>query len=1143
MSARTLSLVTCLAVLATLFALVPLATPALANHGTRTLEAGHCETDGAQGESCEVATGPGDTVTSDAAVVANEVDDNPVGAVHTMRAVLSAPADQASGVINIDWEIESGPGDRSGAQTGGTDAGSAGNTPFQPDFTCDVVVGENSCEVQYTSTQIGTDTIRVWIDHDKNNATLDPETYDSSEGRYANNTTDCGASVPQLNEGDCRSTGNPPPVPAEGSKPEPDGTDVIQKNWVAGPASVLDCEPETATNPSTGTGSSETYTCTVTDERGNAISGIPIDGENLNGANDPDNDASGTATQGNPDANRNDTCQNSPGGGTAESGAVRDCADYNHEVVTENDDTHFCTTGSNGSCSGTVAAQDAEAGPANICFWADNENSDTDAALEGDGAFIPTGDQNDGGDCDSETQPTVDSDLTDVVTKTWQQRSTSGGGVDAEPETDTNNLGENHTITATVFDQFGDRFTGSTTVKFEFFTGSPTDADGNTPETPDRTCTTSNSNSCSITYTSNKTGTDLVCVFTNANPVMSGNNTNGTCDGEALNDADDAAGGDPDAPEPANDDQDVVQKIWQDPGTASRLNCEPETDTNPVGTPHTITCTATNAGGTAISGANVDAEATGANDPDNSDSPTTPDFTCNTRAEDPTTPTVTELGTCTFTHTGASQGVTTYRAWIDTDKDNATTEADQSEGRDEAAAPGAQPEPDGTDVVEKSWVAAPASLTISPKSDTAPAGTCNAYTITVLNSSNTPAQGATIDVEQRHERSANSTANDEPRVSFCVPSEGPNPSGVDESRGDLRPPAEDPDNVGTAGGETTNRTDANGKITIGIFVTPANGSDGSGKVDIVAFFETTDNDDPDSGEPQDTATKTWTRAEPRTIACTPRTATNQVGTTHTVTCTVKDQFGTAVQGEGVTFTETGPGNFTTPQEQTTNAQGQASATTTSDEAGTQSITATLNDDQGAGEPNEVDECDRAANDPSGTSTGNCSDTVTKTWISDEEPPPPPAAECDDDVDNDGDGFIDFGDDPSCDSATDDTEAPQDEVVTQHARTLSIDAARHVRLPGKSKPALLIKGQVLASDGFNECASEVPVKIQIRAGGEWVTRKSDTTNDNGVFKVLVRDVAARYRAVAPKFQIADTSNPNQIDECLKAKDTIRHGHGG
>jgi hypothetical protein len=125
--------------------------------------------------------------------------------------------------------------------------------------------------------------------------------------------------------------------------------------------------------------------------------------------------------------------------------------------------------------------------------------------------------------------------------------------------------------------------------------------------------------------------------------------------------------------------------------------------------------------------------------------------------------------------------------------------------------------------------------------------------------------------------------------------------------------------------------------------------------------------------------------------------------------------------------------------------------------------------------------------------------------------------------------------------SDATEAPQDQVANFHARTVRLEPFRHVDIFSNKRDGLQIKGQVLANDGFEGCEAQVPVKVQIRAGREWVTRKTDTTNDNGIFKVLVRDFSGRYRAVATKFQISNPNNSNETDECLKARDIRRHQH--
>jgi hypothetical protein len=106
--------------------------------------------------------------------------------------------------------------------------------------------------------------------------------------------------------------------------------------------------------------------------------------------------------------------------------------------------------------------------------------------------------------------------------------------------------------------------------------------------------------------------------------------------------------------------------------------------------------------------------------------------------------------------------------------------------------------------------------------------------------------------------------------------------------------------------------------------------------------------------------------------------------------------------------------------------------------------------------------------------------------------------------------------------------------------VNINKFQHVRVPGKRGKSLIVKGTVATPDGYEACHQAVDVKIQIRVGGEWITRKSDTTNSNGGWKVLIRDVATRYRAVATKHQITDEDN-NQLHICERAEDSGRHRH--
>ena len=181
---------------------------------------------------------------------------------------------------------------------------------------------------------------------------------------------------------------------------------------------------------------------------------------------------------------------------------------------------------------------------------------------------------------------------------------------------------------------------------------------------------------------------------------MVGTNQEGTCDGEPLTDNDDAPGA-ADSPEPAADDIDVVQRTWTNAEPANRLDCTPETRQTARGKTFRLFCSAFR-GDAPVGDTEIDVEATGANDPDGTDSKLTPDFSCRTGAD----------GRCSITHfvpRGGSTGKTTYRAWVDENYYNGSAEADNTEQRDEEAtgAGGAVEEPDTTDVTENVWVPNP----------------------------------------------------------------------------------------------------------------------------------------------------------------------------------------------------------------------------------------------------------------------------------------------------------------------------------------------------------------------------------------------------------------------------------------------------
>jgi hypothetical protein len=76
---------------------------------------------------------------------------------------------------------------------------------------------------------------------------------------------------------------------------------------------------------------------------------------------------------------------------------------------------------------------------------------------------------------------------------------------------------------------------------------------------------------------------------------------------------------------------------------------------------------------------------------------------------------------------------------------------------------------------------------------------------------------------------------------------------------------------------------------------------------------------------------------------------------------------------------------------------------------------------------------------------------------------------------------------------------------------------------KLSGALRMKGKVKVADDTAECFSGVPVKLQRKKkGGGWKTLKTVTTSDTGAYSGKVKNRPGKYRSVAPKVTLADSS---------------------
>jgi hypothetical protein len=290
----------------------------------------------------------------------------------------------------------------------------------------------------------------------------------------------------------------------------------------------------------------------------------------------------------------------------------------------------------------------------------------------------------------------------------------------------------------------------------------------------------------------------------------------------------------------------------------------PPSDVNPVGTSHAVTATAQDAAGDAVPDVIVRFSVTGA---------------VNTSGECMTD----ANGQCEFSYRGpTTPGEDAIKAFADTD-------GDAVEDLDEPTA-----------VATKTWVpAAPATLVLTPATDTNPAGTPHSVTATVTDAFGNAVAGVT--------------------VVFTV--------------------------AGTHTAAGSQVTDSSGQAAFSYTGTIA------GPDTITAYADTDQDGFHDAGEPTGAAGKAWVPGAPATLVLTPAAAENPTGASHSVTATVTDAFGNRAPGGVVRFVVTG--THSAAGAQVTDAAGQAEFSYTGTRAGGDDITAYADSDQdGLQDPGE-----------------------------------------------------------------------------------------------------------------------------------------------------------------------------------------------
>ena len=172
----------------------------------------------------------------------------------------------------------------------------------------------------------------------------------------------------------------------------------------------------------------------------------------------------------------------------------------------------------------------------------------------------------------------------------------------------------------------------------------------------------------------------------------------------------------------------------------------------------------------------------------------------------------------------------------------------------------------------------------------------------------------------------------------------------------------------------------------------------------------------------------------------------------------------------------------------------------------------------------------------------------------QRPAEPP--DCDDSVDNDGDGFIDFdggpydeAPDPGCDGPNYDTEEPFNEasIADEHERAVSIRRIYHVTESGLR--SVVIRGTIETLDDRTSCSSHADLRLERYAGGEWVKEKYGSASDvdknsdgRYPFVISTEDSGGRYRVKAAQL-IQASDEEDHYNVCLRAVAKTEHRHGG
>ncbi|HEX2221885.1 MAG TPA: Ig-like domain-containing protein, partial [Candidatus Limnocylindria bacterium] len=475
--------------------------------------------------------------------------------------------------------------------------------------------------------------------------------------------------------------------------------------------------------------------------------------------------------------------------------------------------------------------------------------------------------------------------------------------VTLSPATDTNTVGTEHCVTATVVDRHNPNNPAvrNTPVRFTVTGANPTTG---------TVTTNSRGDPVTFCYTGTRAGTDTITAYPDV-------------DNDNVQDADEQPG--------------TATKVWN-PAVPNSVVLTPATDTNPTGQEHCVTAVATDAFGNVTPNVRVVFTVTGAN------------------PRPATVRTTNASGEATFCYTGTNVGVDTIRAFADRDNDG-TLDVGEPIGMATKTYVAATP---ATVVVAPATDTNPAgqehcvTATVRDASGNPISGVVVRFTVAGANSAGgtatTNAAGVasfcytgtrigtdTITATADGDRDGTPETG-EPTGTATKIYAAAAPQTV------VLSPATDENTVGQEHCVTATVTDAFGNVAadtrVRFTVTGANAASGTATTDeageaefcytgtasgldtITAIADANRNGAYETSEPTGTATKTYHPGTPATVVLSPPADENVVGDRHCVQASVRDTFGNPVPNVAVVFEVEGA-NPTGPRTVRTDASGNA----------------------------------------------------------------------------------------------------------------------------------------------------------------------------------------------------------------------------